>query len=54
MSSLPGGAADKGGLNHEAYWGISGMLDVLRREFAAICIEEPGVDGAEFFLRHDS
>ena len=30
------------------------MLQVLHGEAIAICIEEPGVDGAEFLLRRDS
>src|ERR1035438_3872265 len=51
MSTLPGGPADKAGLIHEALWGVSAMLDVLRGQSDAICIEEPGVDGAEFFLQ---
>ena len=51
MSTLPGGAADKAGLIHEALWGVSAMLDVLRGQSSAICIEEPGVDGAEFYLQ---
>jgi len=52
MSTLPGGAADKAGLIHETLWGVSAMLDVLGGKADAICIEAPGVDGAEFFLQH--
>src|ERR1035438_8312017 len=54
MSTLPGGAADKAGLVHEALWGVYAMLQVLRGEADTICIEEPGVDGAEFFLQRGS
>jgi hypothetical protein len=50
MSTLPGGPADKAGLVHEALWGVHAMLQVLHGHADAICIEEPGVDGAEFFL----
>jgi len=49
MSTLPGGPADKAGLKHEALWGVIGMISVLAGEAAAIRIEEPGTDGAEFF-----
>lgn len=48
MSTLPGGPADKAGLIHEALWGVYAMLKVLCGEADSICIEEPGVDGAEF------
>jgi hypothetical protein len=51
MSTLPGGPADKAGLVHETLWGVYAMLKVLCGEADAICIEEPGVDGAEFFLQ---
>jgi hypothetical protein len=51
MSTLPGGPADKAGLVHEALWGVHAMLQVLHGRADAICIEEPGVDGAEFFLQ---
>ena len=51
MSTLPGGAADKAGLVHEALWGVYAMLKVLCGEADSICIEEPGVDGAEFHLQ---
>jgi hypothetical protein len=51
MSSLPGGPADKAGLIHEALWGVYGMLEVLRGGANAIRIEEPRVDGAEFYLQ---
>ena len=51
MSSLPGGAADKAGLIHEALWGVACMLEVLQGRAESICIEEPRVDGAEFYLQ---
>jgi len=50
MSTLPGGPAGKAGLRHEALWGVVGMVEVLSGEADAIRIEEPGTDGAEFFL----
>jgi hypothetical protein len=49
MSTLPGGPADKAGLSHEL-WGVVGMVKVLSGEAEAIRIEEPGTDGAEFYL----
>jgi hypothetical protein len=52
MSTLPGGPADKAGIVHEALWGVCAMLKVLSDEADAICIEEPGVDGAEFHLQY--
>jgi hypothetical protein len=52
MSTLPGGPADKAGLKHEALWGVVGMVSVLAGEAEAIRIEEPGTDGAEFYLEH--
>jgi hypothetical protein len=50
MSTLPGGPADKAGLKHEALWGVFGMINVLTGQADAIRIEEPGTDGAEFYL----
>lgn len=50
MSTLPGGPADKAGLNHEALWGVLGMAQILTGEADCIRIEEPGTDGAEFYL----
>ena len=50
-SMLPGGTADKAGLIHEALWGVLGMIEMLNGEAESICIEEPGVDGAEFYLQ---
>lgn len=50
MSTLPGGPADKAGIIHETLWGVYAMLKVLSGEADSICIEEPGVDGAEFHL----
>jgi hypothetical protein len=53
MSTLPGGPADKAGLNHEALWGVVGMMKVLSGEVDAIRIEEQGTDGAEFYLEQN-
>lgn len=50
MSTLPGGPADKAGNNHEALWGVVGMVSVLGGQADAIRIEKPGTDGAEFYL----
>lgn len=50
MSTLPGGPADKFGNIHEALWGVVGMSTVLGGQADAIRIEEPGTDGAEFYL----
>lgn len=50
MSTLPGGPADKAGNIHEALWGVVGMVSVLGGQADAIRIEEPGTDGAEFYL----
>lgn len=50
MSTLPGGPADKAGNNHEALWGVVGMVSVLGGQANAIRIEEPGTHGAEFYL----
>jgi hypothetical protein len=51
LSTQRGGAADKAGLFHEALWGVRAMTFVLNGEASHICIEEPGVDGAEFYLQ---
>lgn len=53
MSTLPGGPADKFGNIHEALWGVVGMSKVLGGQADAIRIEEPGTDGAEFYLERD-
>jgi hypothetical protein len=53
MSTLPGGPADKAGLSHEALWGVFGILKVLLGGADAIRIEEPGTDGAEFYLEQN-
>lgn len=50
MSTLPGGPADKAGNNHETLWGVVGMASVIGGQADAIRIEEPGTDGAEFYL----
>ncbi len=50
MSTLPGGPADKAGNIHETLWGVVGMVSVLGGQANAIRIEEPGTDGAEFYL----
>jgi hypothetical protein len=50
MSTLSGGPADKAGNFHEALWGVVGMVSVLGEQADAIRIEEPGTDGAEFYL----
>lgn len=51
-SSLPGGPADKGGTNYEILWGLHAMMEVVQGQAESITIEEPGVDGAEFYLFH--
>ncbi len=53
MSTLPGGPADKFGNIYEALWGVVGMSKVLGGQADAIRIEEPGTDGAEFYLERD-
>lgn len=54
LSTHSGGAADKAGLFHESLWGVRCMVDVLNGEAAAIRIETPGDDGAEFYLQRGS
>jgi len=49
-STLRGGPADKAGIIHEALWGVYGIVQVLAGEANCIRIEEPGTDGAEFYL----
>lgn len=53
MSSLSGGPAEKAGGNYETLWGVSAMLEVLHGKADRIRIEEPRVDGAEFWIERD-
>jgi hypothetical protein len=53
MSSLPGGPAEKTSSNYETLWGVRAMLDLLHDKAERIRIEEPRVDGAEFWIERD-
>ncbi len=50
MSSLSGGAAEKAGATYETLWGVCAMLDLLHESAERIRVEEPRVDGAEFWI----
>ncbi|MGC3988748.1 MAG: hypothetical protein QM796_03480 [Chthoniobacteraceae bacterium] len=50
MSSLPGGPAEKAGATYEALWGVRAMLEVLHGNAGQMQIEQPRVDGAEFWI----
>ena len=54
MSSLSGGPAEKAGGNYETLWGVRAMLEILQGKAERIRIEEPRVDGAEFWIERDS
>lgn len=54
MSSLPGGPAEKAGMTYEALWGVSAMLEILHGNADRIRIEEPRIDGAEFWIERDA
>lgn len=54
MSSLSGGAAEKAGATYEALWGVRAMLELLHGNAERIHIEEPRVDGAEFWIERDA
>ena len=50
MSSLSGGPAEKAGATYESLWGVRAMLDLLHESAERIRVEEPRVDGAEFWI----
>jgi hypothetical protein len=54
MSSLSGGAAEKAGATYEALWGVRAMIEILHGHAERIRIEEPRVDGAEFWIERDA
>ncbi|HEY5779279.1 MAG TPA: hypothetical protein VIT00_11115 [Terrimicrobiaceae bacterium] len=54
MSSLSGGPAEKAGATYEALWGVRAMLEILHGKAERIRIEEPRVDGAEFWIERDA
>lgn len=54
MSSLSGGAAEKAGVTYEALWGVRAMLEILNGNAERIRIEEPRVDGAEFWIERNA
>lgn len=54
MSSLPGGPAEKAGATYEALWGVRAMLEILHGNAERIRIEEPRVDGAEFWIERNA
>jgi hypothetical protein len=49
--SLAGGSADKLGNRYELWWTVLKVMDILRGQWDAIRIEEPGIEKAEFILR---
>lgn len=49
--SLAGGPADKLGNRYELWWTVLKVMDILRGQWDAIRIEEPGIEKAEFVLR---
>jgi len=49
--SLAGGSADKLGNRYELWWTVLKVMDIIRGQWEAIRIEEPGVEKAEFVLR---
>ena len=49
--ALTGGSADKLGNRYELWWTVLKVMDILRGEWEAIRLEEPGVEKAEFVLR---
>jgi hypothetical protein len=50
MSGLSGGPAEKAGAVYETLWGVYAMLDLLRKDAERIRVEEPRVNGAEFWI----
>jgi len=48
--SLAGGPADKLGNRYELWWTVLKVMDILRGQWNAIRVEEPGVEKAEFVL----
>lgn len=52
--SLAGGPADKLGNRYELWWTVLKVMDMLRGEWDAIRLEQPGVEKAEFVLRGPS
>ncbi len=50
MSSLSGGPAAKSGSTYESYWGVRAMIELLHKRADSLRIEEPRVDGAEFWI----
>lgn len=50
MSSLPGGPAEKAGAIYEALWGVRALLEVLHGSADRVRVEEPRIDGAEFWI----
>jgi len=49
--SLTGGPADKLGNRYELWWTVLKVMDILRGQWDAVPVEEPGVEKAEFVLR---
>src|SRR4030095_10033322 len=54
MSSLSGGPAEKAASTYEALWGVRAMLEILHGNAECIRIEEPRVDGAEFWIERNA
>src|SRR5271165_1326344 len=50
MSSLSGGPAEKAGAIYETLWGVYAMLDLLHETAERLRVEEPRVNGAEFWI----
>jgi hypothetical protein len=50
MSSLSGGPAEKAGASYETLWGVHAMLDLSHETAERLRVEEPRVDGAEFWI----
>ena len=50
MSNLSGGPAEKAGMTYEALWGVHAMLELFHGTAERIRVEEPRVDGAEFWI----
>lgn len=50
MSSLSGGPAEKAGAIYETLWGVHAMLDLLNETAERLRVEEPRVNGAEFWI----
>jgi hypothetical protein len=54
MSSLPGGPAGKAGMTYEVLWGVHAMLELFHESAQRIRVEEPRVDGAEFWIERSA